>query len=58
MEVLPIPPVPVRAIDVRFPAKLTIFWTNSSRPKKTFGGGGGNSPWGTLGVKVRRWICR
>ena len=58
MDVLPIPPVPIRAIDVKFSAELTILWTNASRPKKTLGGGGGNSPWATLDVKVRRWVYR
>ena len=40
----PIPPAPIRAIDARLSARSTILWTNSSRPKKIFGGGGGNSP--------------
>ena len=39
---LPIPPVPVRAIDVRCSARSMIASTKSLRPKKTFGGG--NSP--------------
>ena len=51
MEVLPIPPVPVRAIDVKRSARSTTVSTNSFRPKKIFGGGGGNSPRGMLGVR-------
>ena len=56
MDVLPIPPVPVRAIDVKSSARSTIISTNSLRPKKTFGAGGGNSPRGPLGVEVRPWV--
>ena len=44
IDVLPIPPVPSRAIGVRRSAKSTISSTSSSRPKKTLGCGGGNSP--------------
>ena len=57
MDVLPIPPVPMRAIDVKSSAELTILWTNASRPKKTLGGGGGNSPRGTLSVWVAISVC-
>ena len=32
MDVLPIPPAPMRASGVRFPARLTILSINSSRP--------------------------
>ena len=55
MDVLPIPPAPMRAMDVRFSARPTIFSISSSRPKHAFGGGGGNSP-GMLDTDVRRWI--
>ena len=48
MEVFPIPPAPMRAIGVRFSARLTTFSISSSRPKQVLGGGGGNSPGGTL----------
>ena len=48
MDVFPIPPSPMRAIGVRFSARLTIFSISSSRPKHTLGGEGGNSPGGTL----------
>ena len=41
---LSIPPVPIRAVGVRHPARWTIFSTNSSRPKNILGGGGGISP--------------
>ena len=44
MDVLPIPPVPMRASGVRFSARPTIFSINSSRPKMALGGGGGDSP--------------
>jgi len=44
MDVLPIPPAPMSATGVRFSARPTIFSINSSRPKKTLGGEGGNSP--------------
>ena len=44
MDVLPIPPVPIRAIGVSRSASPTIFSVNLSRPKKTLGGGGGDSP--------------
>jgi hypothetical protein len=55
VDVLPIPPAPIRAIGVRREAKSMIFSINSSRPKKTLGGGGGSSP-GALDVNIRRWI--
>ena len=58
MEVLPIPPVPVRAIDVKRSVRSMIVSTNSLRPKKTLGGGGGNSPRGTLGAELRHWVYR
>ena len=56
IDVLPIPPVPVRAIDVRCPMRPMIVSTSSLRPKKTLGGGGGNSPRGALDAKVRCWV--
>ena len=55
MEVLPIPPVPVRAIDVKRCVRSTIVSTNSLRPKKTFGAGGGSSP-GVAGAAVGGWV--
>ena len=48
MDVLPIPPVPSRAIGVRRCARSTILSINSSRPK-ILGGCGGSSP-GALDV--------
>ena len=51
MDVFPTPPVPVRAIDVKRSVRSTIVPTNSLRPKKTFGAGGGSSP-GTAGAYV------
>ena len=48
MEVFPIPPAPMRAIGVRFPARPTTSSISSSRPKQAHGGGGGNSPGGML----------
>ena len=48
IDVFPIPPGPMRAIGVRFPARLMIFSTNSSRPKHALGGGGGSSPGGVF----------
>ena len=51
MEVLPIPPVPIRANGVRFSARLTISSISSSRPKKALGGGGGDSP-GVLDTNI------
>jgi len=54
MEVLPIPPAPIRAIGIRRCAKQTIFSINSSRPKKILGDGGGNSP-GALDANVKHW---
>ena len=56
MEVLPIPPVPVRAIDVKRSVRSTIVSTSLLRPKETLGGGGGNSPRDALHAKVRRWV--
>ena len=53
MDVLPIPPAPIRAIGARCFVNPKIFSINSSRPKKTLGGGGGDSP-GTLGKNIRR----
>ena len=44
MVVFPIPPGPMRAIEVRLSARLTTFSINSSRPKQAPGGGGGDSP--------------
>ena len=52
MDVLPIPPGPMRASGVRFSARWTIFSTRSSRPKQALGGGGRDSP-GALDVNVR-----
>ena len=52
MVVFPIPPTPIRAIDVRDPASWTISSIGPSRPKKIPGGGGGSSP-GTLRTNVR-----
>ena len=49
IDVFPIPPVPTRATGSRFSAKPTTVWISSSRPKQALGGGGGNSPRGTLG---------
>jgi len=57
VDVLPIPPAPIRAISVRRCAKRTIFSTNSPHPKNALGGGGGSSS-GTLDVNVRCWIPR
>ena len=51
----PIPPAPVRAIDVQRCIRSTIVSTNSPRPKKTFGAGGGNSP-GTVGANAGDWV--
>ena len=44
VDVLPIPPAPIKTIGVRRNMKSTIFSINSSRPKKILGGGGGDSP--------------
>ena len=49
MGVFPIPPGPMRAIEVRSSARSTICSVSSSRPKQTLGGGGGDSP-GVLDV--------
>jgi hypothetical protein len=57
MEVLPIPPAPMRAMEVRCSPKPTIFSIHSSRPKKIPGGGGGDSP-GTLDANINCWISR
>ena len=57
MEVLPIPPAPIRATGRNRSAKLTVSSISSSRPKKTLGGGGEDSP-GTLGLDVRNEIYR
>ena len=48
MDVFPIPPAPMRAIEVRFSARPMIFSISSSRPKQGPGGGGGSSSGGTL----------
>lgn len=50
--VFPIPPAPMRAIGVRRSASPIIFPISPSRPKHTFGGGGGDSP-STLDVNAR-----
>ena len=50
MDVFPIPPAPTRAIGLRPLARSMIFSISSSRPKQALGGGGGNSPGGTLPV--------
>ena len=52
MDVLPIPPAPIRAIGVRLSARPTILSIKSSRPKQAPGGGGGGSP-RLLGSKIR-----
>ena len=57
MEVLPIPPAPIRAIGESFPASPTISSISSSRPKKALGGGGRDSP-GTLDANIRSEIHR
>ena len=44
IDVFPIPPGPMRATGLRSPAKPTISSIKPSRPKKTLGGGGGDSP--------------
>ena len=51
MDVLPIPPAPIRAIGVKFSARPTIFSISSVRPKQA-GGGGGHSPGGILYIYV------
>ena len=48
IDVFPIPPAPTRATGSRFSAKPTTVSTSSSRPKQVLGGGGGDSPRGTL----------
>ena len=55
IDVLPIPPVPVRAIDAKRSVRSMIVSTNSLRPKKTFGAGGGSSP-GVVGADVEDWV--
>jgi hypothetical protein len=57
MEVFPIPPAPMRAMEVWCSAKPTIFSIHSSRPKKTPGGGGGGSPY-TLNTNIRYRVQR
>ena len=52
MDVLPIPPGPMRASEVRFSAKPTILSIRSLRPKQALGGGGGGSP-SMLDINVR-----
>ena len=49
----PDPLVPMRATDLRFSAKAMIVSISSSRPKQAPGGGGGNSPCGTLCKHVK-----
>ena len=44
MDVLPIPPAPMRAMGARFSARPTIFSINLLRPKQALGAGGGDSP--------------
>ena len=44
MDVFPIPPASIRAIGVRFCARPTIFSFDTSRPKKSLGGGSGSFP--------------
>ena len=48
IDVLPIPPTPMRAIGVRSSARPMILSISSSRPKQALGGGGGSSPGGIL----------
>ena len=48
IDVFPIPPGPMRAIEVRLSARPTIFSINSSRQKQAPSDGGGVSPGGTL----------
>jgi len=55
MDVFPIPPAPIRAIDARSSARPTIFSINSPHPKQALGGGGGDSPRGVLNASVRLW---
>jgi len=57
MDVLPIPPGPIRTVGVRSSVKLTIFSINPSRPKKNLGAGGGDSP-DALDANMRHWIPR
>ena len=52
MDVLPIPPAPMRATGFRFSARSMTFSINSSRPKQALGDGGGDSPC-TLGARIR-----
>ena len=49
MDVLPIPPAPIRATEVRLSAKVTTSSISSSRPKQALGAGGGSSPVGLGG---------
>ena len=48
MEVFLTPPAPTRAMGIRFSARPMILPISSPRPKQALGGGGGNSPGGTL----------
>ena len=57
MEVLPIPPGPIRAIGVRRSSRQTISSIDSLRLKNALGGGEGSSP-DTLDVDVRYQIAR
>ena len=58
IAVFPIPPIPMRAMGARFSARLMRPSLRPSRPKQVLGGGGGNSPGGTLrkGKTVSRYI--
>ena len=52
MDVFPIPPGPMRAVEVRLSVRPSIFSISSPRPKQALGGGGGDSP-SMLDVNVR-----
>ena len=56
MDVLPISPVPMRAIGARFSVKLMIPSISSSRPKQALGARGGYSP-GMPDASIRDCIC-
>ena len=53
MDVLPIPPAPMRAVGERFSARPRILSIMSARPKQALGAGGGDSP-SALDTKIRR----